>query len=102
VQATIPFAGAHHPSYQQADEALRVLAEQDVGDKQVRRLGKTIGAERVTERDAAVAAYQDKPLTQRKDVPAGVEAAALARRRSGRGGAATFRRSSRSWMSSMR
>lgn len=32
----------------------------------------------MAERDAAVAAYQDKPLTERKDVPAGVKAPAIA------------------------
>jgi hypothetical protein len=54
------------------------LADLDVVDKQVRRVCKTIGGERVAERDAAVLAYQARPLTERKDVPAGVEAPAVA------------------------
>jgi len=54
------------------------LAELDVGDKQVRRVCKTIGAERVAERDAAVLAYQARPLTERKAVPEGVLAPAVA------------------------
>jgi len=61
-----------------ADEDLRVLAELDVGDKQIRRLCKAIGDERVAERDAAVSAYQAKPLTERKGVPEGVTAPAVA------------------------
>ena len=54
------------------------MAELDVGDKQVRRVCKTIGAERVAERDAAVLAYQARPLTERKAVPEGVLAPAVA------------------------
>jgi hypothetical protein len=54
------------------------LAEVDVGDKQVRRLCKTIGDERVTERDAEVCTYQAKPLTERKGVPEGLQAPAVA------------------------
>ena len=45
-----------------------------MGEKEVRRLCKTIGDERVAERDAQVSAYQNKPLTERKGVPQGVEA----------------------------
>ena len=40
--------------------------------KQVRRLCKRIGDERVAERDAAVVAYQALPLVERKSAPAGV------------------------------
>ena len=78
LQAKITFAGVNNTSYQQAEQDLRELAELDVGDKQVRRLCKTIGAERVQERDAAVLAYQAKPLTERKGVPEGVQAPAVA------------------------
>jgi hypothetical protein len=53
---------------------LRVLADLDISDKQVRRVCQAIGAERVAERDQAVARYQALPLTQRKSVPAGVTA----------------------------
>ena len=57
---------------------MRVLAELTVSDKQVRRVCKRIGAERVAERDAAVSKYQALPLTQRKDVPAPLKAPEVA------------------------
>ncbi len=49
-----------------------------MSDKQVRRLCKRIGDERVDERDAAVAAYQALPLVERKSAPAGVVPLAVA------------------------
>jgi hypothetical protein len=58
----------------QAEQDLQVLAEIDIGDKQVRRVCKKISTERVAERDAAAAAYQELPLVQRKSVPQGVTA----------------------------
>jgi hypothetical protein len=54
------------------------LAEIDVSDKQTRRVCRGIGQARLAERDAAVAVYQAKPLTERKDAPAGVTAPPLA------------------------
>jgi hypothetical protein len=55
-----------------------VLAEIDASDKHTRRVCKSIGAQRVAERDIAVAAYLQKPLAERKAVPAGVTAPAVA------------------------
>jgi hypothetical protein len=78
LQAKIVFAGANNTSYAQAEQDLRVLAELDVSDKQVRRVCLAVGAERVAERDQAVSDYQALPLTGRKDVPAGVTAPAVA------------------------
>jgi len=78
LQAKITFAGANNTSYAQAEQDLRVLAELEVGDKQVRRLCKTIGDERVAERDAEVSSYQAKPLVERKGVPEGVTAPEVA------------------------
>ncbi len=49
-----------------------------MADKQVRRVCKTIGAARVAERDAAVSRYQAKPLAERKAVPTGTQAPAIA------------------------
>ena len=57
---------------------MRELAEVAVGDKEIRRLCKTIGDERVAQRDAEVATYAAQPLSQRKGVPEGVEAPAVA------------------------
>jgi hypothetical protein len=74
LQQKIVFAGANNTSYAQAEQDLRVLAELDISDKQVRRVCLGVGAERVAERDQAVADYQALPLVQRKDVPAGVTA----------------------------
>ena len=67
ILAKIVHAGSNNTSYQQAEIALDCLAELDVSDKQVRRLCKRIGDERIAERDAAVAAYQALPLVRRKE-----------------------------------
>jgi hypothetical protein len=51
------------------------LGELAVAEKQVERLSKRIGAERVAERDAEVAAFQERPLVERcAGVPKGVVA----------------------------
>ena len=42
--------------------------------RQVERVTRRVGAERVAERDAAVAAFADLPLVDRFAVPAGVAA----------------------------
>jgi hypothetical protein len=78
VLAKITYAGSNNTSYQQAQADLDHLAELDVADKQVRRLCKRVGNERLDERTAAVAAYQALPLVERKSAPAGVTAPALA------------------------
>lgn len=57
---------------------MHVLAELDISDKQTRRVCQIIGAERVAERDAAVARFQALPLATRKAVPEGVTAPAVA------------------------
>jgi hypothetical protein len=57
---------------------LTVLAELPVGEKEIRRLCKVIGNERVQERDAEVSAYQAKPLMERIGVPEGVQAPEVA------------------------
>jgi hypothetical protein len=78
LQAKIVFAGSNETSYDNAAQALQVLAELEVDGKQVRRLCLTIGAERVQERDAEVAAYREKPLAERKSVPDKVAAPTIA------------------------
>ena len=65
-------------SFEQASKDLRKLAEVEVPTKQVERVCQRIGSERVAERDEAVAAYQELPLTERKSVPPGVTAPDLA------------------------
>lgn len=74
----IVYAGTMGRSFEQASKDLRKLAEVEVPTKQVERVCQRIGQERVAERDAAVAAYQELPLTERKGVPAGVTAPDLA------------------------
>lgn len=76
--AKITYAGSNNTSYQQAQNDLEHLAELHVGAKQVRRVCKRIGSERVAERDAAVAAYQALPLAERKAAPAAVTPPTLA------------------------
>jgi len=78
VLAKVTYAGSNNTSYQQAQADLDHLAELEVSDKQVRRLCKRVGDERVAERDAAVAAYQALPLVERKSAPAGVTSPAVA------------------------
>jgi hypothetical protein len=78
VLAKITYAGSNNTSYPQAHRDLDHLAEIDVSEKQVRRLCKRMGDERVAERDAAVAAYQALPLVERKAAPVGVVPPALA------------------------
>jgi hypothetical protein len=74
----IVYAGTMSPSFEQASRDLRKLAEVEVPIKQVERVTKRIGQERVAERDAAVQAYQALPLTTRKSVPEGVTAPEVA------------------------
>jgi hypothetical protein len=69
VQQQIVYAGANSVSYQQASKHLRKLADLAVSARQVQRLTARIGAERVTERDAAVASYQALPLAQKHGSP---------------------------------
>jgi hypothetical protein len=72
----IVYAGVTNGSFAQASADLEKLAEVAVSAKQVERVSKRIGQERVAERDRAAAAYQALPLAERKAVPAGMAAPA--------------------------
>jgi len=74
----ITYAGIMARSFGQASEALRKLADLPIPEKQVERVTERIGAERVAERDAALATYQALPLAEQFGVPAGVTPPALA------------------------
>jgi hypothetical protein len=74
----IVYAGTANSSFAQGSEALLKLAEIQVSAKQVERVAKRIGQERVAERDRDVSAYQALPLTERKAAPEGVNAPKLA------------------------
>jgi hypothetical protein len=65
-------------SFAEGSELLGRLADCAVSAKQVERVTRRIGAERVAERDAAVAAYQALPLVEKFTVPAGVTSPDLA------------------------
>ena len=74
----IVYAGVNNSSFEQGSKDLSKLAEVEVSAKQVERVCKRIGAERVDERNEAVEAYEALPLSERKATPAGVSAPELA------------------------
>jgi hypothetical protein len=78
VQQKITYAGTVSRSFAEGSELLERLADLAVSAKQVERLTRRIGAERVAERDAAVAAYQALPLAEKFAAPAGVTPPGLA------------------------
>jgi hypothetical protein len=65
-------------SFAEGSELLGRLADLAVSAKQVERLARRIGQERVAERDAEVAAYQALPLVEKFAVPRGVPPPELA------------------------
>jgi hypothetical protein len=69
VYRMIVYAGTKHPSFGQGSEALGALAGLAVAEKQVERLTKRIGLERVAERDRDVAAYLALPLMEKVASP---------------------------------
>jgi hypothetical protein len=78
VQQQVAYAGAVSRSFAEGSELLGRLAGLPVSAKQVERLTRRVGAGRVAERDAAVAAYQALPLAERFAAPAGAAAPDLA------------------------
>jgi hypothetical protein len=59
-------------SFKQASQVLAKLAELPVDEKQVERLTRAIGTERVDERVLDVAEFQELPLSEKFTVPKGV------------------------------
>lgn len=78
VQQMIVYAGRVATSFANAADLLENLTRLGVPIKQVERLTRQIGTERVAQRDAAVADFQALPLVQKFDAPAGVEPPELA------------------------
>jgi hypothetical protein len=72
LQQKTTYAGTVSRSFAEGSELLGRLADVVVSAKQVERLARRIGAERVAERAAAVAAYQALPLVEKFAAPAGV------------------------------
>ena len=70
LQRKIVYAGTSHGSFERGQQALQELAEVEVSTKQVERLTQQIGSERVAERNAAVAAFEALPLTDKHQTPA--------------------------------
>jgi hypothetical protein len=68
VQRKLVYAGANSSSFQQAARDLAELSELQVDPKQVERLTKRIGQERIDRRAAAVAAFQERPLMDQDTV----------------------------------
>jgi hypothetical protein len=71
VQHKITYAGTVSRSFAEGSELLERLADLAVSAKQVERVTRRIGAERVAERDTEVAAYQALPLVEKFAVPPG-------------------------------
>ena len=63
------YAGTQAASFPQGSRDLKELAELAVSPERVRRATERIGAERVAERDAQVAAYEALPIPARRIVP---------------------------------
>ena len=78
MQQQITYAGTVSRSFAEASELLERLADLSVSAKQVERLARRIGQERVAERQAEVAAFQAMPLAEKFAVPAGVTTPDLA------------------------
>jgi len=72
VQQKVSYAGTVSRSFAEGSELLDRLADLAVSAKQVERVTRRIGRERVAERDAQVTAYQALPLAEKFAVPAGV------------------------------
>lgn len=78
LQRKIVYAGTAHGSFEQGSQSLQELAEVEVSTKQVERLTRQVGSERVQERQAAVSAFQALPLADKHQTPAGVSSPEVA------------------------
>jgi hypothetical protein len=78
VQRKIVYAGVAASSFAKAAELLDQLADLPVATKQVERLTRAVGSERVVQRDAAVATFEALPLVEKFAAPQGVAPPKLA------------------------
>jgi hypothetical protein len=78
VQQKVVYAGRVASSFANAADLLERLAGLPVPTKQVERLTRGIGTERVAQRDAQVAAFLALPLAEKFEAPAGVAGPELA------------------------
>jgi hypothetical protein len=65
----VVYAGTQHPSFAQGSEALAALAGLKIPEKQVERLTKRIGRERVDQQDQSVREFLDLPLMEKLESP---------------------------------
>ncbi|RPI60238.1 MAG: hypothetical protein EHM48_07565 [Planctomycetaceae bacterium] len=66
----VVYAGTQAASFPRGSRDLKELAELNVSPERVRRATERVGADRVAERDAQVAAYEELPIPARLIVPA--------------------------------
>jgi hypothetical protein len=78
LQRKIVYAGANKSSFAEGSKDLAEYLHLKMDPKQIERVTHRIGQERCAERDAAVEQYMSLPLTERKDMPKGVEAPQVA------------------------
>jgi hypothetical protein len=71
LQRKIVYAGTAHGSFVQGEQTLQELVGVKVSAKQVERLTRQIGGERVAERNAELAAFQELPLASKHQTPVG-------------------------------
>jgi len=69
MQEALVFAAVEATSYEQASQLVAKLKKVPISAKQLSRVTARIGQERVAERDAEVAAYETRTLTERKAAP---------------------------------
>ena len=74
----LTYLGTKLPSFRDAHEALDRLLRTQISLKRVERQTERIGAERVIQREAEIAAWNDLPLVQRDQAPSGVKAPEVA------------------------
>lgn len=78
LQKKTSYLGTVLSSFPQAQAAAEQVLETVLSVKRIERLSERIGAERVAERDAAVRAWQARPLVEKEQAPAHVKAPDLA------------------------
>jgi hypothetical protein len=74
----IVYAGVSNSSFEQGSKDLAKLAEIEVSIKQVERVCRRIGAERLAQRQDSIDGYRALPLARRKEAPQDVAAPELA------------------------
>lgn len=77
MRKAVPLA-AKLPSFASAADSVNETLEVHLTTKRVERLAERIGAERVAERDLAVAQWQKLPLVKKLEAPQGVKAPSVA------------------------